>query len=154
MPTKKTAKPTIDEIINKTIIATRLDSVQIPKDVYKATEKRLYAYPVIKAKIESDRELLHRYLGGDKPSKSNWFVRFQKNGTRLSDDEILETLIQDVRAKIAANGVYSSRGHTSRLHRENALDSLRSCRVFSQAHRRNSPQAPVNSGKTWNFARC
>ena len=103
MPSKKTAKPTIDEVIAKTIIATRLDCVQVPKEVHKATEKRLYAYPVIKAKIENDRELLERYLGGEAPSKSSWFVRFQKSGVRLSDDEILETLIQDVKAKIAAN---------------------------------------------------
>ena len=103
MPTKKTAKPTIDEIITKTIYATRLDCAQIPKDTYKATEKRLYAYPVIKEKVEHDKEMLERYLAGDKPSKSNWFVRFQKSGVRLSDDEILEVLIQDITAKIAAN---------------------------------------------------
>jgi hypothetical protein len=103
MTTKKKSKPTIDEIIIKTIIATRLDCLQTPKDVYNATEKRLYAYPVIKAKIENDMDLLERYLGGEKPSKSSWFTRFQKSGVRLSDEEILDTLIEDMRAKIAAN---------------------------------------------------
>jgi hypothetical protein len=102
MPNKK-PKLTIDEIIIKTIIATRLDCLQTPKDIYNATEKRLYAYPVIKAKIKNDMELLERYLGGEKPSKSSWFMRFQKSGIRLTDEEILDTLLEDMRAKIAAN---------------------------------------------------
>ncbi|GHV35052.1 hypothetical protein FACS1894187_06920 [Synergistales bacterium] len=96
-------KPTIDEIISKTIQATRLDCAQQPNDVFKATEKRLYAYPVIKAKIESDRNMLKSYLAGDKPTKCSAFVRFQKSGVRLSDEEILEMLTRDTRAKIAAN---------------------------------------------------
>jgi hypothetical protein len=102
MPGNK-PKPTLDEIIKKTIYATRLDCAQASKDVYKATEKRLYAYPVIKEKIENDMDMLARYMEGEKPSKSSWFVRYQKSGTRLSDDEIIETLITDLKAKIAAN---------------------------------------------------
>ena len=103
MPTKKTKKPTIDEIITKTIYATRIDCAQTPKDTYKATEKRLYAYPVIKEKVNYDKEILERYLSGEKPSKGNWFVRFQKSGVRLSDEDILDMLTQDIIAKIAAN---------------------------------------------------
>jgi hypothetical protein len=103
MPTKKSSRPTIDEVIAKTIIATRRDCLQTPKDVYSATERRLYAYPVIKAKIKNDMELLERYLGGERPSKSSWFIRFQKSGIRLSDEEILDALIEDMRAKIAAD---------------------------------------------------
>jgi hypothetical protein len=104
MPTKKTQEPTIDEIITRTIYATRLDCAQIPNDSYKATEKRLYAYPVIKKKVEHDKEMLERYNEGDKPEKSKSIVRFQKSGVRLSDEEILEVVIQDITAKIAANG--------------------------------------------------
>jgi DNA-directed RNA polymerase specialized sigma subunit len=103
MPTKKPQKPTIDEIIVKTIHATRLDCAQAPQDSYKATEKRLYAYPVIKEKVKYDRERLDLYLAGDRPSKSKAIVRFQKNGVRLSDEEILDALVQDITAKIAAN---------------------------------------------------
>jgi hypothetical protein len=100
----KTSKPSIDEVIIKTIIATRLDCIRTPKDVYNATEKRLYAYPVIKAKIKNDMELLERYIvGGEKPPKGSWFTRFQKSSIRLSDEEILDTLVEDMRAKIAAN---------------------------------------------------
>jgi hypothetical protein len=103
MPTKKTHKPTVDEIITRTIYATRLDCAQTPKDSYKATEKRLYAYPVIKEKVEHDKEILERYVAGDRPSRSKSLVRFQKSGVRLSDDEILDALIQDITARIAAN---------------------------------------------------
>jgi DNA-directed RNA polymerase specialized sigma subunit len=103
MPTKKATKPSIDEIIRKTIHATRLDCAQTPNDTYKATERRLYAYPVIKEKVEHDKEMLERYVAGDKPSKSKSIVRFQKSGVRLSDEEILDVLIQDITAKIAAN---------------------------------------------------
>lgn len=101
--TKKSKKPTLDEAIEKAIIATRLECAQHPKDVFKATEKRLYAYPVIKEKIENDRDRLELYLAGNKPSRGGGLARFHKSGMRLSDDEILETLIQDLRAKIAAN---------------------------------------------------
>jgi len=103
MAEKKTAELTVDEIITKTIYATRLDCAQTPSDSFKATEKRLYAYPVIKEKIEHDKEMLERYKAGDKPAKSKSVVRFLKNGVRLSADEILDVLIQDITAKIAAN---------------------------------------------------
>lgn len=104
MPTaKKSKKPTLDDAITKAVIATRLECAQYPKDVFKTTEKRLYAYPVIKEKIENDRDMLERYLAGDQPSRGGALARFHKSGMRLSDDEILETLIQDLRAKIAAN---------------------------------------------------
>jgi hypothetical protein len=103
MPAKKTQELTLDEVIIKTIYATRLDCAQTPNDSYKATEKRLYAYPVIKEKIEHDREMLERYIAGDKPSRDKSIVRFQRSGVRLSDEEILKVLIQDITAKIAAN---------------------------------------------------
>ena len=39
----KQKKPTVDEVISKAVIATRLSCAREPKDVFKATEKRLYA---------------------------------------------------------------------------------------------------------------
>jgi DNA-directed RNA polymerase specialized sigma subunit len=94
---------TLDEIIHKAIQATRLDFAHKPKDAYKATEQRLYAYPTIKSRIEIDKEQLEYYLQGNMPSKSVSLVRFQKTGNRLSDEEILEGLITDLKAQIAAN---------------------------------------------------
>ena len=54
----KQKKPTVDEVISKAVIATRLSCAREPKDVFKATEKRLYAYPVLQAKIKDDEEML------------------------------------------------------------------------------------------------
>lgn len=102
MPTKRTSKPTLDEAIYKALIAMRLECDQRPKDVFKTTEKRLYAYPIIKAKIADDRDTMEWNLMGN-VAESGGIVRFQKSGVRLSKEEIIEALVQDLRAKIAAN---------------------------------------------------
>lgn len=104
MPAKKPKNPTMREYIDiavaKAVHTERL--ADRPKDAFKATEKRLYAYSVIKAKIEDDRDTLEWHLAGNIAEKGG-LVRFQKNGVRLSKEEILDGVIQDLRAKIAAN---------------------------------------------------
>ena len=50
-------KPSIEEIIKKSVNAAVRATQQAPKDAYKATEKRLYALPYLKQKCEDDREL-------------------------------------------------------------------------------------------------
>jgi DNA-directed RNA polymerase specialized sigma subunit len=72
-------------------------------DAYKATEKRLYNLPVLKIKVENDKEKLIELQTNGSPMRSKSVVRFDRSGSRLKPDEILDALIQDVRAKIAAN---------------------------------------------------
>ena len=55
-------KPSIEEIIKKSVNAAVRATQQAPKDAYKATEKRLYALPYLKQKCEDDRELYQELL--------------------------------------------------------------------------------------------
>ena len=87
-------KPSIEEIIKKSVNAAVRATQQAPKDAYKATEKRLYALPYLKQKCEDDRELYQ---------KSKSIVRFQKNGVALTPDEIFSAIKQDMEATIAAD---------------------------------------------------
>ncbi len=107
MPAKKQKKPTVEEYIDmavaKAVLAERMANEQRPKDIFKTTEKRLYAYPIIKAKIQDDWETARWYAEGNIPAKSTSITRFQKSGVRLSNGEIIEALIKDIEATIAAD---------------------------------------------------
>lgn len=97
---KNQHKPTVEEIITRTVTATRLSCAREPRDVFKATEKRLYAYPVLQAKVKDDEEMLEEIsrLGPRERSKS--ITRFIKSGVRLEPDEIKEAVMLDLRATI------------------------------------------------------
>ena len=99
----KKQKPTIEELITKTVIATRLSCTREPRDVFKATEKRLYAYPVLQAKIQNDLEIISEIIQYGVHERSKSITRFIKSGTRLDPDEIEEAVILDLRAEIANN---------------------------------------------------
>ncbi len=99
----KTAKPSIEEIIQKAVFATRLAAERETKDTFKATEARLYAYPILKMRIKDKREELQeiKTIGTRKKSKS--IVRYQKNGVRLTEEEIAEAVTKDIEAQIAGD---------------------------------------------------
>ena len=96
-------KPSIEEIIKKSVNAAVRAAQQAPKDAYKATEKRLYALPYLKQKCEDDRELYQELLTYGPRQKSKSIVRFQKNGVALTPDEIFSAIKQDMEATIAAD---------------------------------------------------
>jgi RNA polymerase sigma factor (sigma-70 family) len=91
---------TNEELINKAVVATRLAVQREAKDVFKATEKRLYAYPVILLKIQDDEEMLEEVRTFGVHGKSKSITRFVKNGVRLSLEEIQEGAIIDQMAKL------------------------------------------------------
>jgi len=72
-------------------------------DAYKATERRLYAIPDIKDKITELQGRLQDLRDHGRPGHSKDICRFQVSGQRLTDDEILDALIQDIAAAIAKN---------------------------------------------------
>ena len=72
-------------------------------NVYKETEKRLYAYPDLLEKIAGDKEKLTELMEHGAPTRSTSVVRFQHSGVRLSPEEILDVLVQDITATIAAD---------------------------------------------------
>lgn len=52
--------PDFDAIIQKAVNAGRAQGMSIAKDAYKATERRLYALPVLRQKVEDDKEKLEQ----------------------------------------------------------------------------------------------
>ncbi len=99
MGRKKTES--LEEIITKTVLATRMSCAKEVKDVFKATEKRLYAYPVLLVKKKEDEETLDEIQKYGIKEKSKSITRFVKSGTRLSQEEIKTGIIIDLQATIA-----------------------------------------------------
>ena len=97
------AKLTVEEIIDRAVNATRIASDRTVKDTFKATEKRLYAYPIIRMKIEDDKEKMEEIKQYGVPGKSKSIVRFNTSGARLTLDEIQNALLRDMAADIARN---------------------------------------------------
>ena len=94
----------IDQAVAKALAAGRLSVTQGQKDAYKTTERRLYALPVIRAKLEEEREELAQLTGSERelPSRSADIIRFQRSGLRLSKEDILAARITDLECRIAS----------------------------------------------------
>ena len=99
----KPKRLTVEDIIHKAIAAQRIASEQQAHDTFRMTEKRLYAYPVIKLKIAADRERIEDMRQDGAPGMSKSVIRYQKPGVRLTPDEIAETIIEGMLADIARN---------------------------------------------------
>ena len=78
----KNTWPDWDELIQKAVNAGRIQGAAMAKDTYKATERRLYALPILHSK---------------------GIVRYSRTGIRLSPEEILDGIIKDMEATIAAD---------------------------------------------------
>lgn len=53
-------EPSIEKIIEIAVMAGRIAAQRVPADAYKATERRLYALPILREKLERDRERLSK----------------------------------------------------------------------------------------------
>lgn len=95
--------PDFDAIIQKAVNAGRAQGMSIAKDAYKATERRLYALPVLRQKVEDDKEKLEQIKTHGAPERSKSIVRFSRTGYRLTPEEMLEAIIKDLEATIAAD---------------------------------------------------
>jgi len=97
----------VDEIIKKAVDAGLkaglMQTAKAAGNLYKETEKRLYAYPDLLDKIEDDKARLRELLEGGAVVKSRSVVRFSRSGSRLTPDEILSGIVQDKQAVIAAD---------------------------------------------------
>lgn len=92
-----------EKAIAKAVDTGRVLGLKTVRDAYKATERRLYAYPIITQKILDDIEQLEELRENGPRSISKSIVRFQASGSRLTKEEIVDGLILDFEAKIAAN---------------------------------------------------
>jgi len=93
----------IKEAVNAGLQAGHVAANRTTGDAYKATERRLYAYPVLLQKIADAKERLQELAENGPPAHSKSIVRFSRSGVRLTPDEILEALVQDMTAAIAAD---------------------------------------------------
>ncbi|MEG2679193.1 MAG: hypothetical protein RR949_04570, partial [Oscillospiraceae bacterium] len=96
-------KEDVEDIIKRAVEAGRISAERTARDAFKATEKRLYALPILRLKATEDRERLQELREYGPRGKSKSIVRFQKQGVRLSPDEILGTILLDMEATIAAD---------------------------------------------------
>lgn len=93
----------IENIIKKAVEAGRISAERTAKDAFKATERRLYALPVIRERLADNREKLAEIMQYGPRERSKSITRFVKSGVRLSPDEIFEAVVMDMEATIAAD---------------------------------------------------
>ena len=93
----------INEAVRAGLDAGRIQASGAVKDAFRATEKRLYAYPVIKLKIKDDTERIEEILRLGAPGHSKSIIKFQRTGVRLEPEEIAEALVSDIKAHISHN---------------------------------------------------
>ena len=93
----------IEAIIWKAVETTRVASERSIKDAYRATERRLYALPDIRAKLKDDEESLAEVKEHGVRNRSHSVTRFLKSGVRLSPEEVLAAVMMDLEASIAAS---------------------------------------------------
>lgn len=98
---QQTPELSVEEIIQLAVTAGRVAAEHTAKDTFKATERRLYAVPALRQKVEDDRERLNELRTRGPRGKSKSIVRFQSGGSRLSPEEIFEVIVRDIEATIA-----------------------------------------------------
>lgn len=89
-----------DSIIKKAVEAGRLAAERQPKDAYKATERRLYALPVLRQKLADDKERMQELQEYGPRERSKSITRFTKGGVRLTKEEIFEAVVLDLQVEI------------------------------------------------------
>lgn len=97
------SKQELEEIIKRAVEAGRISAERSAKDAYKATERRLYALPILRRKIADDKERLEEIRKYGPRGRSKSITRFTKSGVRLSPEEIFEAVVMDMEATIAAD---------------------------------------------------
>jgi hypothetical protein len=95
----------IDQAVQTAFEAGRLSYAQTQKDAYKATERRLYAIPILKARLIEEQDHLAELISSQAPekiSRSLDVVRLRRGGRRLSDEDLLKAQIQYSESMIAS----------------------------------------------------
>ena len=100
---KKGNQNDIDSIIRKAVEAGRHSAERSVKDAFRATERRLYALPDLRAKLADDKETLADVKKYGVKSRSHSVTRFMKSGVRLTPEEALAAVVMDLEADIAAS---------------------------------------------------
>lgn len=99
---KSKKENSMENIIYKAVEAGRISAERTARDAFKATERRLYAIPDLRAKLKDDEEELEDTRLYGLKERSHSITRFFKSGVRLTPEEILEAVVIDLEASIAA----------------------------------------------------
>ena len=91
----------INEAVERAVAATRTAQAAEAKDIYKQTERRLYAYPHLLEKVQDDIARLTDMEAGIAQGRSTGIVRFSVSGRRVDPEEMQEAILQDMRARLA-----------------------------------------------------
>lgn len=92
----------IESMIRRAVEAGRRAGEHSVKDAFRATERRLYALPDIRAKLADDRETLADVRKYGVKNRSRSITRFMKSGVRLTPEEALTAVVADLEAEIAS----------------------------------------------------
>jgi hypothetical protein len=104
MPKQDTkTKALIREAVDAGLAAGRAQASSTAKDAFKATERRLFAIPILTKKIIADKEKLDDLRVHGTPTRSKSIVRFQRTGYRVAPEDMLEAIINDLVATIATD---------------------------------------------------
>ena len=96
-------KAIINEAVNAGLVAGRMQASTTARDAYKATEKRLYALPILESKFNNDKLVLDELISEGTQNRSKSIVRFSRNGYRLSPEEMLDGIVNDLKSTIACD---------------------------------------------------
>jgi hypothetical protein len=96
-------KALIEEAVNAGLQAGRTQASNMARDTFKATERRLYALPILEKKVIADKEKLAELRENGSHWQSKSIARFQRTGYRVSPEEMIDAIIQDLEATIAAD---------------------------------------------------
>lgn len=96
-------KALIVEAVNAGLLAGMMHATSTAKDVLKSTERRLYSIPVLERKVRNAKDNLTDMRTNGARWNSKGIVRFQRTGYRVDPTEMLDAVIQDLEAAIAAD---------------------------------------------------
>jgi hypothetical protein len=96
-------KALIEDAVNAGLKAGRAQASNLARDTFKATERRLYALPVLEKKVVADKEKLAEIRANGLRWQSKSIARFQRTGYRVTPEEMVEAIIQDLESTIAAD---------------------------------------------------
>lgn len=99
---KSKKENSMENIIYMAVEAGRISAERTARDAFKATERRLYAIPDLREKLKDDEEELEDTRLYGLKERSHSITRFFKSGVRLTPEEILEAVVIDLEAAIAA----------------------------------------------------
>ena len=89
----------LESAITMAVEAGRMAAARTAKDAFKATERRLCAIPDLREKLKDDEEELEKARRNGLKERSYSVPRF---GVKLPPEEIMEAVIIDLEAAIAA----------------------------------------------------